>query len=280
MEDEEPEKKGFIDGKMVVVLIVLIIILGVALIFVPMVVYPDVIVYEDRATPTNMYTTNDMVELDAGTYEVWTTTSFFGWFGLDQPIVYVNDTAGDPVDVKSHFNGDDRRIGGSSCQHFATFDIEEKGYYNVTIIAGLLAMDITGTTDVYVLEARPTAYGAMQWSGIFLIGAGIVILAAVAFIRYSRGADERERQRREKAAHMPPPYPPQGYPPYPPQGQPPPQYQQYPPPQYPPPQPPPPPSGYQQYPPPQYPPPQPPQAQPPPGGQPPPRPPPRAPPPY
>ncbi len=275
MGDQEPERKGFVDGRLVVVLIVLVILLGIALIIVPMVVYPDVIVHEDRATPTNGYITNDWVELEPGTYEVWTTTSFFGFFGLDQPIVYVNDTAGSPIDVDDIFSGDDRRIDGRSCQHFATFEIKERGDYNVTIIAGLLAMDLTGTTDIYVLEERPAAYGAMQWSGLLLILAGVVIMVAVAFIRWSKGADERERQRRERAAQMPPPYPPQGYPPYPPQGRPPPQYQQYPPPQYPPPQPPPPQPGYQPYPPPPSPPPP-----PPPGARPPPPRPPMAPPPY
>ena len=269
MEEQEPEKKSFVDGKLVVVLVVLVILLGVALIVVPIAMYPNVIVYDDRATPANEFTVSDFVELEPGTYEVWTTTSLFGIFGLDQPIVHVNDTAGDPVEVDDIFAGDDRRIDGRSCQHFATFEIEDKGDYEITVIAGMLAMDITGSTDVYVLEERPSAYGIIQWSGILLLLAGIVLLLVVAFLRWSQGADERERQRRERAAQMPPQHPPPGYPPYPPQGQPPPQYPQYPPQQYPPQQPPPPPPGYQPYPPP-----------PPQGDQGPPRQPPRTPPPY
>jgi hypothetical protein len=249
MEEIDPESKGFIDGRPVILLMVLIVVIGAVLIILPMLVYPDVMVMEDRATPSNGYTTVDEVELEPGTYEVWTTTSFFGIFGLDQPVVYVNDSSGGAIDVDNILNGDDRSIDGENCQHFATFEIETQGYYNVTVIAGLLAMDLTGTTDVYVLEARPPAYAGMRWSGILLVLVGVVLLAAVAVLRWSKGSEERERARREKAAQMPPPFPPYGYPPYPPQGPPPPQYPPYPPPQ-PPQSPPPPPPGYRPYPPP------------------------------
>lgn len=218
MEEQDDERKGFIEGRLILVVLVLFIVIGIVLAFAALALYPDVIVHEDRVNATSEFTSSDRIELEPETYEVWTSTSFWGIFNLDEPEVYVNSTTGEPIDVAYVNNGDDRNIKGNNCQHFATFVIEDSGEYDIIIIAGVLSMDFTGSTEVYILEERPAAYGIMIWTGILLVIAGLLGLIALAFIRYSAGEAERAKKKREQAPPMP--YPPQGYPP---QG-----YQQYP----------------------------------------------------
>ncbi len=76
MEEQGKEKKGFIEGKLIIVVLVLLIVIGISLTFAAMALYPDVIVHEDRVNATSEFTSTDRIELEPETYEVWTSTSF------------------------------------------------------------------------------------------------------------------------------------------------------------------------------------------------------------
>ena len=185
MGDPVPEKKGLTEGNRIILILVMLVLLGVGLIATPMIMYPDNIQYEDTVDSTNNFTTQGTVTLEPGTYEVWTTTSWFGWFDLDTPLVYVNETDGTKLAVDYISSGDHRDIKGEECQHFATFEVESKRTYNLTIVASMMSMDLAGRTEVYVLEERPAAYAAMQWSGILLVVLGILAVISVLFMTWS-----------------------------------------------------------------------------------------------
>lgn len=247
-----------------------LIAVGIALYALPIFMYPDNVVHDDTLSDANSHTTDATLDLHKGTYEVFMTTSLWSWFYLDQPLVSVNGSGSQTVHVDYVMGGSERSIEGDDCRHFATFEIEQRGEYDVSITAGVMDLGIPGTERVYVVEERPTLYAPLQWSGILVILLGIVGLSIILFLMAMSATDEK-RAAGQRAQVPPPAYPPPGYAPYPPQQQPPPYpYPQQQPPPYPPPQ------GH----PPMYPPPQgqpppypPPQGQPPPY-QPPPQPPP------
>jgi len=260
----------------VIAIMLLVIVVGAVLYVLPMLMYPDNVVHDASLTDANSHSTKEQLDIAAGTYEVWMSTSFWSWFNLDTPEVYVNESAsGQPVVVDYLYDDDRRSFEGEECRRFAKFDLERDTAVNISITAGVISLGIPGSERVFVVEERPTAYAPMQWSGILTIIAGISILIIYLALLSMKSSEEKKRQAQPQPPQYPPayppPYPPQ-YPTYPPQQPPP--YNQYPPPpqgQYPPPQgqyPPPqgqypPPQG--QYPPPQgqYPPPQ--GSQPPPG---------------
>jgi flagellar basal body-associated protein FliL len=266
MEDEATEAEQKRKSRMrLIAVMMLLIVLGIALYATPIFLYPDNVIYEGTLSEANGHTTNAQLTIEKGTYEVWMTTSLWSWFYLDMPLVHVNSTTDGPIHIDTVLRGDDRTIQGDECRHFTTFIIDEKATYNVTVIAGLMALGIPGTERVYIVEERPAAYAPMQWAGILMILVGILGIILLMLMAALVSSEERKKERIRQS---PPPgtYPPPGYAPYPPQQAPPP-YSQYPPPQqqppYPPPgqqQPPYPPPGQQQ---PPYPPPG--QQQPPPG---------------
>jgi len=249
---------------MVMAIMLMVVVLGAVLYVVPIFIYPDNVVHDASLTDANSHTTNKQLDIDAGTYEVWISTSFWSWFNLDTPEVYVNDSnSGRSVDVDYLYDDDRRSFDGEECRRFARFDIDGDTVINISITAGVISLGIPGSERVYVVEERPAAYAPMQWSGILLIITGISILIIYLALLAMKSSEEKKRQAdRERPPQYPPqyppPYPPQ-YPPYQPQGYPqqqPPPYNQYPPPpqgQYPPPQGgQPPPGQYRRPPPPQY----------------------------
>jgi len=255
MDDEATEAVEKKKSRMrLMAVMMLLIVLGIGLYATPIFLYPNNVVYEDSLSDFNAHTTNTQITLEEGTYEVWMTTSLWTWFNLDQPLVYVNSTTEGPIHIDTVLRGDDRTIEGDECRHFATFTIKEKATYNVTVIAGLMALGIPGTENVYVVEERPAAYAPMQWAGIIMVMVGVVGIILLMILAAFISSEERKKERIRQS---PPPgaYPPPGYMPYPPQQQPPP-YSQYPPPQQPPPYPPPqqqpPPPGQERRGPPQY----------------------------
>jgi flagellar basal body-associated protein FliL len=248
---EEASKKG---GNMRwVAVTAILVVLGIAIYVSPILMYPDNIVHDDTLGTSNDHSTQAQLTLEEGTYEVWMTTSFWSFFLLDQPIVYVNDSLGKELNVDYRLNGDERSINGDDCRQFASFRVREKGTYNVTVIAGVMDLGIPGTEQVYVVEERPPAYAPLQWTGILVILVGATGLILLLILMAMASSEEKKKERQRQG---PPPgtYPPPGYPPYPPPMQPPPPYSQYPPPQQPPPYPPPgqqpPPGQYRQWPPP------------------------------
>lgn len=237
MEEEETEADKRKKGRMRLVAVMLVLtVIGVALYFAPIFLYPDNVVHSDTLGETNDHSTQAQLTLEKGTYEVWMTTSLWSWLYLDQPIVHVNTTVGGGVDVDYIFAGDDRTIEGDDCRHFASFVVRERTTCNITVIAGMMDIGMPGTERVYVVEERPSAYAPMQWMGIIVMIGGIMGLVIILLLISFTSSEERKRER---LGQTPPPgmYPHPGHPPYPPPQQPP--YGQYPPPQYPPPYPPP-----------------------------------------
>jgi hypothetical protein len=234
-EDQEAVRRRRTRIRLIVVMVVLVLV-GVALWAMPVFTYPDNIVHSDTLNEGNDHTTEAQVTLDEGTYEVWMTTSIWSWMYLDTPVVHVNDSYGGRVYVDDIYGGDDRTIEGDDCQHFATFEIEEAGTYNVSVTAGFMDdMGMPGTERVYIVEERPSAYASMQWSGITVIAVGLLGATIVIILM---ALETSERKKREKPPAQPQArYPPPAYPNYPPQQQP--YHGQYPPPQAPPPYPPP-----------------------------------------
>jgi flagellar basal body-associated protein FliL len=238
MEDEEtPEDTTKKNRIKLVVIMVVLTLLGAVIYSIPIFVYPDNIVHDDSLSEFNSHTTNAQLTLEEGRYEVWLSTSILSWFNLDMPLVHVNDTTGQPLNVDYTTSGDDRNIEGTECRHFATFRIREEGTYNVTIIAPLMSMGIPGTEEVFVVEERPTAYSALQSTGILLMVVGMIGVVLLLILMSITSTEEKRAQIRK--AQPPGTYPPPAYAPY--QQQPPPGYPQYP-------SQPPPPQGYPQYP--------------------------------
>ena len=251
---EEKRKKR---TKLVAVMVVLIV-LGIALYAVPIFLYPDNIILDDSLTGSNSHTTEQVLTIDKGTYEVWMTTSLWSWFMLDQPIVFVNQTDGQPIDVDYLLGGDTRNIEGEDCRHFATFDISEKTDYNISITAGVMALGVPGTERVFVVEERPSSYAVIQWSGILAILVGIMGVIVLLVLIAVTHSEENHWKKKFTQPQPPPPGQQPMYPPPPgqqPMYPPPPGQQQpyYPPPQGQPPayesqpQPPPPRKGRSQY---------------------------------
>jgi hypothetical protein len=249
-EEESPEEQSKLGRNKLIVLMAVLFIVGLGLYLTPIFVYPDVVVHEAALTESNSHTTHAQLDLDKGNYEVWMSRSLWSFFNLDQPLVSVNDSTGQSLHVDYRLGGDDRNIDGIEARHFATFRINERATYNVSVTAALMSLGIPGSEQVFIVEERPALYAPMQWTGILMMVVGIIgFLIIMVMIAFTSSEERKERMRK-----APPPgtYPPPQYPQYQQPQQPPAGYGQYPP-QQPPYQPPPP--SYPQYPPPQQPPP-------------------------
>jgi hypothetical protein len=212
-----------------------LIVVGIALYALPIFLYPDNFVHDATLSDANSHTTDATLDLQEGTYEVFMTTSLWSIFYLDQPLVSVNGSGNRTVHVDYVMGGSERSIEGDDCRHFATFEIGQRGEYDVSITAGVMELGIPGTERVYVVEERPSMYAPLQWSGILVILLGIVGLSIILVLMAMTATDEK-RTAGPRAPVPPPAYPPPGYAPYPQQQPPAYQYPQQQPPPYPPPQ--------------------------------------------
>jgi hypothetical protein len=217
---------------------VLLIIVGIVLIVLPMLTMPQEIVHRDNLNEANNHSTQARLVLEPGDYEVWMTETFWSWFNLDQPLVFVNTSTGVPIHVNSIVEGDTRKFDGNDCKLFATFEIETRDTYDVTIEGSFLTASFPWGNSLYVAEARAPAYAALQWSGALLLILGLVVLSVIGLQRLLKGIDKGLKDRPPQYQQpYPPAYPPHYPPQHPSQQQPPPGYPQHPPPQHPPPPP-------------------------------------------
>jgi flagellar basal body-associated protein FliL len=254
----EQGKKGKVKVKLLTIMLVLIV-LGVVIYVTPIFLYPDNVVHRGSLNEANSHTNNAQISLEKGTYEVWMSMSFLSWLNLDQATVTVIDPSNSSIDVDHRFGGDTRNIDDTEVRHFATFIIDEKATYNITVTATDLDLGFGGGLTVMVVEERPAAYSPLQWTGILLMVIGIIGIVIVLILYVIADEDDMKKKIRQNApppGAYPPVYPPAqpqqppppGYAPPPPQQPPPPGYAPYPPQQ-------PPPPGYAPYPPQQPPPP-------------------------
>jgi hypothetical protein len=224
---------------------IVLAIVGGILIALPMITMPQEIVHQDVLNESNDHSSDARLELDSGDYEVWMTRTFWSFFNLDQPAVYVNSTEGARVPVSEVYDDKERKFDGNDCQQFAKFHISEKGTYDVAVDANFLTSTIPWGNSMYVAKERAPAYAILQWTGVIVLVLGLVILGSIAAKGVIKGIDKGLKDSRQQQPY-PPAYPPQ----YPPQQPPPPGYPQHPPQQYPPQPPPPgyaPPPGSQGY---------------------------------
>ncbi len=235
---------------------------GIVLLILPYVSIPTNVIMHDTLGPSNDHATIQDVWFEPGDYEIWMTETFWSNFNIDYPVVNINHTSGEPVHTYMHVDGPDRRIEGDPCRQFASFTIDDKGYYTVIIVAGFMFLGLPGTHEIYVTEDRPPIFGALLWTGGILLLVGIFLLTLELIKRVweskDKGLEEQSTVPRAPMVPYPPQYPPPAQapppglepvpPPYPTRPGPP--YPPVPPPQAPPPQ-----AQYQQVPPPRRPPP-------------------------
>jgi len=202
-------------------LIVVLIIAGVAMIFLPSHLWPTEVLHRDTLTEANDHSIQTELEFPEGDYEVWMTLTFWSLLAVNHPDVEVQSATGETVHVTLMFEGTERDIEDTSCRLFARFKIVDPGTYNVSIDSDPLNIGLTGSSTVFVTEERPSAYAASQWTGAILIL--VAILGGIVILLQDYLAKERARRAAQPA---PTQYPPPVYPTYPPSQQQPYGYQQ------------------------------------------------------
>jgi hypothetical protein len=238
-----------VSSKSRMLLWIALVIGGVLLIILPAVLMPQEIIHHATLAESNDHQTVATVVIEPGKYEVWMSENFWSFFNLDYPFIAVNRTSGGSVHVYTVIDGKDRKFEGTKCRQFARFTIDDKDEYDISVHAGVVSLALPVVNEVYVVEARPAAYGIMQWSGAILLIVGLSVISWIYLRKVFSQVDKglKDSQPRPATPYYPPPPGYQGYPQYQQPG-----YQQYPgygpPPGYPPPPP--------QQPPPQQPPPQ------------------------
>ena len=185
---------------------------GIGLIILPYVSIPTNVVMHDTLGPSNDHATVQDVWLEPGDYEIWMTETFWSNFAIDYPVVNVNHSSGEPVHIYMHGDGPDRTIEGDRCRQFALFTIDDKGYYTVVVVAGFMVLGFPGTHEVYLIEERPTLFGALLWTGrlVMLVGISLLTLELITRLWESKdkGLEEGLTVPRAPMVLYPPQYPP------------------------------------------------------------------------
>jgi hypothetical protein len=200
---------------------------GFGIVVLPYVSIPTNVIMHDTLDPSNDHISTKEIWLEPGDYEIWMTENFWSNFNIDYPIVNVNHSGGEPVHVYMHMEGAGRTIEDNRCRHFASFTIEDKGYYTVNVAAGLMVIGFPGSHEVYVTEERPALFGTLLWTGglLMLVGISVVVLELLRRVWESK---DKGLDAPTEPPHAPvPPYSAQYYPPAP---APPPRLEQVPPP--------------------------------------------------
>ncbi len=191
-----------------------LVISGVLLIVLPVILFPTNVILSTVLHEANEHHEFRLLELEAGTYEIWYTESWVAFIheGLDLLLVQINHTSGEELPIHIRPTDKTRRIEGDECKRFCRFTVEERDVFDIFIGAGFLTFGLPGTVKVYIVEERPALYGFMQVTGGITIITGIVAFTMLYLLSAARMTEDVGRgivrDTRQLVDPPPPPQPP------------------------------------------------------------------------